>query len=291
MAVQDKPDEVFVGRYFGEHEYEITPELVRHYCESVLEDEASFGDGLAGAMYAPPLILHSDVYAYYGWYLPHIYGNLHARQEWQFFSPTTVGEKVITRSTVVDRYLKRDRDYVVNEINYSGADGRPLLRGRTHQSFLADTQRNDTVVDKTREKRSDRRFDVDESAAIERLAGDEKVITLEMCQKFSGPRKNYHNDVEEAKKLGFPDIVVQGMMPLCFVADMLARRFGQGLYVGGRMDMRLVNVLWKGDRVLARGIIQEITPEGSSQRAHLQVWCEKDDGTKVVIGNASAIVS
>jgi acyl dehydratase len=290
--MQRTATEVFVGRYFGQHEYEITPELVSHYCESVAENESGFvaTDG-TGERIAPPLVLHSDVYAYRGWYLPYIYGNLHARQEWEFFAATRAGDRVVTRSTIVDRYLKRDREYVVNEVGYYGVDGRLLMRGRTHQSFLMDKERQDTVVDRDREKRSDRRFDVDAGGSLEELAGREKVITLEMCEKFSGPQKNYHNDAEEAKKLGFPDIVVQGMMPLCFVADMLAQRFGEGFYVGGRMDMRLVNVLWKGDRVRARGIVQEYLPEGSARRAVMQVWCEKEDGTKVVIGSASALVA
>ena len=284
-------NEVYVGRYFGEHAYAVTDETVRHYCESVAEDEGAFTTLSArGGRIAPPLLLHSDVYRYNGWYLPYIFGNLHARQEWQFFAPITVGEQVTTRSTVVDRYAKRDREYVVNEVDYCSDDGRLLLRGRTHQSFLMDVERSDTVVDKSREKRSDRRFDVDAGDAVEVLGGSEKVITQEMCEKFSGPRKNYHNDVEEAKKLGFPDIVVQGMMPLCFVADMLAQRFGEGLYVGGRMDIRLVNVLWRGDKVRCGGIVKEFVPEGSARRAQMQVWCEKDDGTKVVIGDASAIV-
>lgn len=284
-------DEVYVGRYYGKHEHEVTEEAIRHYCESVAEDKATFtAESDSGQLIAPPLLFHSEVYSYQGWYLPHIFGNLHARQEWQFLAPMNVGDKVTTRSTVVDRYTKRDRQYVVNEVDYSGHDGRPLLRGRTHQSFLIDTSRTDTVVDKSREKRADRRFDVAEEGAAELLAGTEKVITQEMCEKFSGPHRNYHNDVEEAKKLGFPDIVVQGMMPLCFVADMLAQRFGEGLYVGGRMDIRLVNVLWNGDRVRSRGVVREIIPEGSARRAQMQVWCEKEDGTKVVIGDASAIL-
>ncbi|MFQ5472405.1 MAG: MaoC family dehydratase N-terminal domain-containing protein [Dehalococcoidia bacterium] len=284
-------NEVYVGRYFGQHDYDVTADAVRHYCESVAEDESLFTERSPyDAPVAPPLMFHSDVYAYNGWYLPHIYGNLHARQEWQFFAPIMVGEKVTTNSVVVDRYEKRDREYVVNEVNQFAEDGRPVLRGRTHQSFLIDKGRRDTVVDKSREKRSDRRFDVGDGEVIEELAGPKKEITLEMCQEFSGPAKNYHNDVEAARALGFPDIVVQGMMPLCFVADMLAERFGSGLYVGGRMDIKLVNVLWQGETVRARGVVQELLNEGEAQRAQLQVWCEKDDGTKVVVGSASALV-
>jgi acyl dehydratase len=178
---------------------------------------------------------------------------------------------------------------VVNEVTCFAEDGRTLNRGRTHQSFLLDTAGAGIVVDKEREKRPDRRFAMGEEAALEEIAGPAKEITLDMCQAFSGPRKSYHNDVEEARKLGFPDIVVQGMMPLCFVSEMMTNRFGEGWFAGGRMNVNLVNVVWRGDCLTIRGIIREMTPEGSRWRAQLQVWCEKSDGTKVVVGTASAI--
>jgi acyl dehydratase len=200
-----------------------------------------------------------------------------------------VGDRVTASRTIVDRYFKRDREYVVNEVSVLSADGRLLNRGRTHQSFLVKPTGEGTVVDKEREKRPDRRFDVEATEAGEALSGVAKVITVEMCQKFSGPAKNYHNDVEEARKLGFPDIVVQGMMSLCFLSELMTTRFGVGWYRGGRMNVNLVNVLWGGDTVTARGLVTEATPEGGRRRSHVQVWCEKADGTRVVVGTASAL--
>lgn len=166
-----------------------------------------------------------------------------------------------------------------------------LNRGRTHQSFLLDADRAGIVVDKEREKRSDRRFEVPSGETVETVSGPEKRITLEMCRKFSGPARNYHNDAEEARKLGFPDIVVQGMMPQCFISEMMTNRFNEGWLAGGRMNVNLVNVLWGSESVTCRGVVTELAPEGSLKRAHLQVWCEKSDGTKVVVGTASALVS
>ena len=137
--------------------------------------------------------------------------------------------------------------------------------------------------------RADRRFEMETDGALETIAGPVKKITVEMCRKFSGPNKNYHTDVEEARKLGFPDIVVQGMMSLCFLSEMLTKRFGEGWYVGGRMNVNLVNVLWNGDEVRCGGLVRELLPEGSRRRAQLEVWCQKEDGTKVVVGTASAL--
>jgi acyl dehydratase len=287
--VGTKSDEVYVGRDYGAREVEITPELVRHYAEAVADPNPWYsGDSPFGGAVAPALILHSEVYKNLSWYLPNLYGNLHAKQEWEIFHPVMVGETVTTRSLILDRYIKRDREYIVKEVSCFGPDGRVLNRGRTHQSFLLGRQEG-IVVDKGREKRSDRRFETGPEAALEEIAGPRKDVTLEMCWKFSGPSKNYHNDVEEARKLGFPDIVVQGMMPLCFLSEMMTERFGPGWLRGGRMSVNLVNVLWQTDAVTCRGRVAARTAEGSRQRAHLQVWCEKDDGTKVVVGTASAV--
>jgi acyl dehydratase len=287
-----RTDDVYVGRDYGAREIEITPELVRHYADAVADGNGwYFGETPLGGPVAPALILHSEVYYDIAWYLPNLYGNLHAKQEWELFQPVMVGETVVARRLIVDRYPRRDREYVVNEVSVCTPEGRLLSRSRTHQSFLASGGTTGVVVDKEREKSKGRRFEVEAEEALEELAGPEKSVTLEMCKKFSGPHKNYHNDKEEAKRLGFPDIVVQGMMSLCFLSEMMTSRYGAGWLAGGRMSVNLVNVLWQSESVRCRGLVTEVTAEGARQRAHAQVWCEKADGTKVTVGSASALLS
>ena len=287
--VGTRTEGIYVGRDYGAREVEITPELVRHYAESVDDHNPwYFGDSPFGGPVAPALILHSQVFRDLSWYLPNVYGNLHAKQEWELFHPMVVGDTVTTRALIVDRYVKRNREYVVNEVSYFAPEGRLVSRSRTHQSFLIE-KGSGIVVDKEREKRSDHRFEAEAEEPLERITGVTKNVTLEMCQKFSGPGKNYHNDIEEARKLGFPDIVVQGMMSLCFLSQMMTDRFGAGWYVGGRMNVNLVNVLWQKEQVTCGGEVTALTPEGARQRAHLQVWCDKPDGTKVAVGSASAV--
>ena len=283
--------DIEVGLDVGAHEYEITPELVADYADALDDHHAWYTKASPfGEAVAPALILHSEVYRFGGWYLPNIYGNLHARQEWDLFAPITVGARVSTRSTIIDRYIKRGRDYVVNEVQVLEAEGRLLGRGRSHQSFLLDESTRELAVDKEREKSSERRFQAGEGEFEEEIAPLEKTVTLEMCKKFS-PGVNYHNDLDEAKKLGFPDIVVQGMMTVCFLSELMTRRFGEGWFAGGRMSANLVNVLWGADgAVVCRGVVREFTPEGDHRRAHCEIWAEKADGTKVIVGRASAVV-
>jgi acyl dehydratase len=291
-------DEIYVGRDFGRHDHVVTPEMVAAYSEA-LDDHNPMYTGASpfGGPVAPALLFHSEVYAYRGhpkaqpsWYLPNLYGNLHARQEWDLYRQIMVGDAVHTRSWITDRYVKRGRDYVVNEVLFFDADDAVVARQRTHQSFLLETKNEGVVVDKAREKSPGRTFNVDASEAIEALPPVRKEITLDMCWKFSGPHRNYHNDKEIAEKLGFPDIVVQGMMSTCFLSEMMTRRFGGGWIAGCKMNVNLVNIVWQSDVLTCHGLVREIKPEGSRERAHLDVWVEKEDGTKVTIGTASAIV-
>jgi acyl dehydratase len=274
------PVEVHVGQDVGGRTFTVDHDAVERYRRGTASQVAS-GD------WAPALVFHSECYRDLSWYLPNLIGNLHARQEWELFHPFRVGDHLRSRTTVVERYRKRNRNYIVAEVLLTDGDGRWLQRSRTHQSFLADDPGESLVVDRDREKRTDRRFEPPAGEG-EAIALPRRTITHAMCEAFSGPSRNYHTDAEMARALGFPDIVVQGMMSVCFVADLMTERYGDGFLVGGKLDVRLVNVVWPGAGITARGRVREIVPEGARERAHLDVWCEKDDGTVTVIGTASA---
>ena len=277
--------------FFPLHEVHVGQDVAGRELTLRAADVARYEAGTGGPttrLAPPPLLLHSEVYRSLAWYLPNVFGNLHARQEWELFAPLPLDVPIRTRSTVVERYVKRNREYVVNEVLVTDAAGRWLQRSRTHQSFLFDDGRRETVVDREREKRVDRQFTIGEGpgAPIGPLT---RPITIAMCEAFSGPEKNYHNDRESAQMLGFPDIVVQGMMTVCLVSELMSEAFGLGWIWGGKMDVRLVNVVWVGDVLATRGKVREEVPEGSRRRAHVDVWCEKADGTKSLVGTASAL--
>jgi acyl dehydratase len=284
-------------RFFPHHEVYVGKDLGGRTVVVDERDIARYETGTGGpaarlelgaAHVAPALLYHSEVYRSLAWYLPNVFGNLHARQEWELFAPLLVDTIVQTRSTVVERYTKRNRELVVNEVLLTDGDGRWLQRSRTHQSFLAAEGRGEIVVDRAREKRADRQFTIGEGPG-EEIAPLVRTITHAMCEAFSGPEKNYHTDQAMARALGFPDIVVQGMLSVCFVAELMAHAFGLGWHLAGKLDVRLVNVVWPNDTLTTRGKVREEIVEGSRRRAFLDVWCEKADGTKTVVGTASAL--
>lgn len=286
-----RPDEIYVGRDFGGFEFDITPATIENYIAGTGDDNPWYtADSPIGGPIAPALILHSAVFRRHDWYLPNVFGNLHARQEWQGFAVIRPADKLYSRSVIVDRYIRRDREYVVNECLILDRAGRMLQRSRTHQSFLmAKAERsNGFAVDRSREKSGSRVFNVGQRGG-EPIETPMRRISQAMCMAFSGPGRNYHTDTEEAHKLGFPEIVVQGMLSVCMISELMTRRFGLGFIVGGRFDVRLVNVLWAEETTGAKGRIVERHPEGERSRAEVEVWCEKADGTTTIVGAASAL--
>ena len=202
----------YVGRFCGSNTYEVTPEVVAFYADA-LDDRHPLQKE-----FAPPLLHHSECYKFVGeWYLKNLFGNLHAQQDWEMFQPIPIGSTIYSVSTIVERFQKRGRDYVVNETDlFDAADHKLLVRGRTFQSFLPPKEDKsgggDFVVDKT--TAADKERARPERAAFPTATGAElspveKRIDERRCWMYSGPGKNYHTDKEQAEKLGFPNIVVQ----------------------------------------------------------------------------------
>ncbi|MCP4037766.1 MAG: hypothetical protein GY733_12570 [bacterium] len=282
----------YVGRFCGSNLYEITPDVVAFYADA-LDDRNPMHDE-----YAPPLLHHSECYKFVGeWYLKNLFGNLHAQQDWELFAPIRVGSRVRSLSTIVDRFEKRGRDYVINETDlYDADDGHLLVRGRTFQSFLPPKQETPeggdfvvdegTASDKAKARKDRAPFPSATGADLEPAI---KQIDERRCWMFSGPGKNYHTDREEARKIGFPNIVVQGMMSTCFVSEVMQREFGLGWLRGGRMSLKLTNVLWVDESVTLCARVKEEVPEGAKTRIECEVWADKADQTRIALGTASAL--
>jgi acyl dehydratase len=278
-----------VGRHCGSNTYEITREVVDFYADALDDHSPLYRD------VAPPLLHHSECYKFAGeWYLANLFGNLHAQQDWELFGAIPMGGRVRSRSTIIDRFSKRGRDYVVNETDLCDAEsGRLLVRGRTYQSFLPPKKEAGAggyVVDEGTAKKKTPRPPFPTATGPD-LAPVKKTVDARRCWMFSGPGKNYHTDLEQAQKLGFPNIVVQGMMTTCFVSQVMQDAFGLGWLEGGKASLKLTNVLWVDESVTARGKIREELSEGTRTRVHCDVWAEKDDGARVILGSASALRS
>jgi acyl dehydratase len=288
----DAWDDIYVGKQLGRRDVEVTPDFVQRFVDGCEDSHPWYtGPSPFGGAVAPALIGSQEPWRFAGWYPPELRGNLHAKQEWDLFAPIMVGSTYTSRAMVSERYLWRNnRHVIVNEITISDADGRVLARGRTHQSFLQQ-QPDGFVVDKSREKKEERRFQPGEGVVVERLDGPIHELTPQLCLAAADGLQNYHSDAEIASALGFPAVVVQGIFNANVVSALMTQRFGAGWWCGGKLRMSFVNVIWGGDTVRARASLRQVVEEAPRARAECEVWVEKSDGAVSAIGTASAVVA
>ncbi len=279
-----------VGKFLGEHPMPITPEAVRRFSAGAEDWNAWYtGPSPWGGPVAPALIGSHEPWRFPGWYPNEVRGNLHIKQEWDLFHAIAVGSACLSRAFVAERYIRRDRHVIVNEVAITDRTGRPLARGRTHMAFLR-RQGDGLVVERERERSPDRQFRPGQEEAMETIEGESHVLTPELCRAAADGKDNYHSNPAIAREWGFPGVVVQGVFNANIVSSLMTRRFGTGWFDGGRMRMSFVNITWGGDRVRARVRVLRLVDEEPKQRAECEAWVEKADGTVTAIGTVSAVV-
>jgi acyl dehydratase len=280
--------DVYPGKDLGTLELVITDEMVQHYINGLDEPNPWYTAASAfGGPVAPVIVFQDADTQFKGWYLDNLFGNLWRRQEWEIHAPTRVGQTVRCSARVVDRYRRRDRDVVALELWVRDAAGQPIARGVHHQSFMAE-QTSGAVALRDPASKEGARDTAD--ATGEPLSVElRKSFTPAMCDEYFFRSRNYHNDKDASKALGFTDTVIGGRMTLSCVTELLTRHFGRGFYEHGRLDVKFTNVLWPNEPFTTRGIITGRRAEGDRMRADVTVYCEKADGTKIIVANASAL--
>jgi acyl dehydratase len=279
---------VYPGKDLGALELVVTDEMVQHYVKGLDEPNPWYtATSPFGGPVAPVIVYQDADTQFKGWYLDNLFGNLWMRQEWEIHAPTRVGQTLRCQARVADRYRRRDRDVVAMEMSVRDDAGRLVARGVHHQSFLAEQTGGEVTLRDPGAKEGARRH---VEPAGEPLSVElRKTFTPDMCNEFFYRSRNYHNDKDASKALGFGDTVIGGRMTLSCVTELLTRHFGRGFYLGGRLDVKFTNVLWPNEPFTVRGVVTGRTPEGDRTRAEVAVFCEKADGTKIIVATASAL--
>ena len=115
-------DKVEIGEPLGSYEYLLTQEMLDNFRASVDDPEAPF----------PTLAVKHDATA-----LAMVYddttGGVNAGNEVEFFNPPIPGKKVSVTGRIADKYMRRDKPYLVIEATAIDEDGRMLEKLRTYQ--------------------------------------------------------------------------------------------------------------------------------------------------------------
>ena len=126
-----------------------------------------------------------------------------------------------------------------------------------------------------------------ERGPLRRLVTQEKINAY---AEASGDFNPIHVDPEFARKTPYGGTIAHGFLTVAYLSEMMTQCFGKGWISGGRMEVAFRAPVKPGSTVTVRGTVVEIAQEGDRARAECEVWCEVDDGTRVLTGRASALL-
>lgn len=93
-------------------------------------------------------------------------------------------------------------------------------------------------------------------------------------------RGNYHSDPDEARRIGLPGLLAQGVHVAGPAYGLLLDAWGEEFLAAGELDVKLVGPVWDGQTVDAA-----VTMEPSGEAAAVEVR-NRDADALVVVGTA-----
>ena len=131
MSTPRTLDEAEIGEELGPIEYVVTPGLVEKYAEATGDRNPwFFKDSPFGGKVAHPTIVGNDVLRLVETKYVHPLGSLHAKQDFEIQNPIRVGAKLKSTAKVVERYVKKEREYTVVEMSIVDDKGVEVVRSR-----------------------------------------------------------------------------------------------------------------------------------------------------------------
>jgi len=102
-------------------------------------------------------------------------------------------------------------------------------------------------------------------------------------------RNPIHTD-DYARRFGMRGALVGGSTLLSYVLEMLYNYFGQNWFHHGKIKVSFIGGgAINGDVVIVHGVVTGIETEEAGDRLKLDVWMEKENQDKIVVGEASCI--
>ena len=130
------------------------------------------------------------------------------------------------------------------------------------------------------------------------VTGRKKKVTSYRTWLFSGgwprfegwPAKNVHTDLAAAQKSGLPTRAASGAMCLGYLSELLVDLFGDRWLTYGELTSKFIGIIDAGDDISCKAQVTAREVSASGVRFTLDVRCENQDGTPVVVGTASGRV-
>lgn len=104
-----------------------------------------------------------------------------------------------------------------------------------------------------------------------------------------GDVKTLHNDQQAAELEGLPRPIAVAPQVSALIFRMMRTSFGEGWILGGKGSLTYRRPVFSDDLATAFGVVKETVPEGDRTRVTCDVWIERGDGERAIVGTCSAL--
>jgi acyl dehydratase len=223
---------------------------------------------------------------------------LHQKEEFRIHSPLYVGERVRLTGRFVDKYVKRERGYVVTEAEARTVDdGRLIISHRAIESTEVrvvgrrDTEHGNAepvrrVEGRYLDSREPLRGLPEHVEVGLPLVGPRKTIEQDQMSVYSGSHlfwRSIHTDLEVARESGLAKPVAQGLMEAMYLSEWAVQMFGEKWFTTGHANLTFLKSVLAGQTVQLRGIVSDVQDRGA-RRVEIETWVENEHDERVAVG-------
>ena len=286
------------GTEFRSDDRLIRPEDVETYAFAVEDyDPWFFAPGPFGGPIAHPTILANQalLLRHNHYVVP---AGLHARMIYDFRGAIHLGVRARTWGRLAEKYVLRDKPYMVTAYETATEAGEALVAGRFVQMLFKD-ETAPAAGSSRRPEPAPPTFD----AAIARAEGRggrlevgqvlpplRRTIAQRQIDMYSDVRPHsIHTDDAWARAKGFRTTIAQGMMSTAYVSTLMTTAVGEGFVVGGKMDARFLRPVFCGDTLEVTGTVAGFSRDGERVRVHVTVAAHNQDGEQTLAATSSAL--
>lgn len=192
----------------------------------------------------------------------------HQHESARFHAPVPCGIELILTGRNTRKYTRRGKGYFCHESEARDRNGR-LYVSQTNTEII-DLDRSREPDDEVTERERGRIVPSwnEHAASAFEMGADlvpgmqlpEMKITVSRAQMmvFSGAAddfRNLHTDLAIAREMGFPDLVVQGLMNVCWLSEGLMRLDGRAWASSGLLDASFLKPMLAGQQVAIRTVV------------------------------------
>ncbi|MBR0684362.1 hypothetical protein JQ594_00390 [Bradyrhizobium manausense] len=281
-----------------------------------LEDESGWVSGSEGDRRVHPAVMANYLWWPQGFYFEEPTGSGHFNELWRrfpnlialpflhtrttatFYRAPRVGEPVHAVADVVEKYERRDKEYIVIKGAYQDPRGVPLA-DYTHTCMIRSrAPLGDDRKAKAAQSSSGKAEEVSRAPAKAPDLGGKPVkpfdvtLTLANARLYSLPLESFHTHDSLAKKFGFPRAVPQGLMSYGWLIKLCTEYFGpEWVNTSGHIEVAFINMLFRDDVMTVGGHVVEVENVSDSQvKVKLQIHVDDQNGRRVAAGEATGVL-